>query len=191
MNIDLQQFPEWAQNTIYFCTDYLEWFSGLALLLFILLVFSMLVRFVRGKGKDVLAFEDESGRVSISKYALKTLIFNKCNRVPGVQNPRPSIKMTGNKIAIYVKVGIQEGCNLREVREILRTHLEESLRCDFGLEKLSSIHVLVTDFETKYASEDSTALTLSSPVTEIEQDAVSSAEDSESLDWQKEKKDSS
>jgi hypothetical protein len=99
--------------------------------------------------------------------------------------------MIGNKIAIYVKVGIQEGCNLREVREILRTHLEESLRCDFGLEKLSSIHVLVTDFETKYASEDSTALTLSSPMTEIEQDAVSSMEDSESLDWQKEKKDSS
>ena len=152
MNFTLQDLPEWAQQVVLFSQKYTEYLLAAAALLLILLLWTMVIRFFKNRGKDVIAFEDESGTVTISKHALKTLIFNKCNRVVGVQNPRPTIKCQGNKIMIRVKVGIKEGSNLREIREILRVQLEESLRSDFGLERLDTIDVHVTDFETKNQS---------------------------------------
>lgn len=180
MNFNIQDLPEWAQQVIVFSQKYNDWLIGAALLLFVLLIWTMIIGFFKNRGKDVIAFEDESGTVSISKHALKTLIFNKCNRVQGVQNPRPIIKCKGNRILIKVKVGIKEGSNLREIREVLRIQLEESLRSDFGLERLDTINIYVTDFETRNNQDFSLKKKVEEPVV-VKVETESKPEESEPL----------
>jgi uncharacterized alkaline shock family protein YloU len=147
MTFNIEELPAWAQQTINFCAEYsIPLAIGAIALLFCLIIVKLFKKGI----KEVIAFEDESGKVSISMNALKTLIFNNCTRIKGIVNPRANIEVNRGRVSINLKLGIQEGSNLREIREKVRSLLEDSLRRDFGLESLDAINIIVSDVEAKY-----------------------------------------
>ncbi|MCH2156119.1 MAG: alkaline shock response membrane anchor protein AmaP [Opitutales bacterium] len=114
---------------------------GISLLLAIFLVaFIMRPR----KVKVIVAFEDGSGSVSISRSAINELVQSACAQIDTIKQPKVFTKVKKGIPTLKIKLKVDGDVKMREVREELRETLQAQLMDNLGFRKIGDIDILVT-----------------------------------------------
>jgi uncharacterized alkaline shock family protein YloU len=111
------------------------------------------------EGGRLLAFNNPTGRVLVSRGAIKGLIARTCNNVEGVAHPQSRIATSGGKLRVRLYIQLRGPTRLTDVSVLLQEKLDMALRQNLGIEKIGRIDVVVTDIQpaSKKASSSNTA----------------------------------
>jgi uncharacterized alkaline shock family protein YloU len=99
------------------------------------------------EGGRLLAFNNPTGRVLVSRGAIKGLIARTCNTVEGVAHPQSRIGTRGGKLRVRVYIQLRGNTRLTDISMLLQEKLDMALRQNLGMEKIGRIDVVVTDIQ--------------------------------------------
>lgn len=114
-------------------------------LLGILIVTLIIMRIVGG-GR-LLAFNNPTGRVLVSRGAIKGLIARTCNSFDGISHPQSRIRTSGGKLRVRVYIQLRGNTRLSDIAALLQDRLDLALRQNLGIERIGKIDVVVTDIQ--------------------------------------------
>jgi hypothetical protein len=122
---------------------------NLALGLLALGLFGVLLLVVacRRRCRTLEVFSNASGRVQVSRGALGDLVESAALQYGVVSRPRVDFKTRGDQVHLYVRLKLAAGQRLPEFSTGLQSHLTNTLRDAFGLDKLAGVHLTVTGFK--------------------------------------------
>jgi hypothetical protein len=98
-------------------------------------------------GGRLLAFNTPTGRVLVSRTAIKGLIARTCCGVEGVSHPQSRIRTHGGRLRVRVYIQLRGNTRLGDVSTLLQERLDLALRQNLGIEKIGKIDVIVTDIQ--------------------------------------------
>jgi hypothetical protein len=119
--------------------------AGVCWLLAILIVLLIVLRLMGG-GR-LLAFNSPTGRVMVSKNAIKGLIARTCCGVEGISRPQSRIRTRGGKLRLRVYIHLRGNTRLADVSTLLQEKLDLALRQNLGIEKIGKIDIIVNDIQ--------------------------------------------
>lgn len=96
-------------------------------------------------GGRFLAFNNATGRVLVSRAAIKGLIAKTCHTVEGVSHPQSRIFTRGGKLRARVYIQLRGNTRLSDIASLLQERLDMALRQNLGIERIGRIDVIVTD----------------------------------------------
>lgn len=108
------------------------------------LVLILLVRRWIGSGR-LAVLRNSTGRVLVSRGAIKGLILRTCHSIEGISHPSARIYTRGGKLRLRVYVQLRGEVSLAEVTPLLQESLDSALRVNLGLERIGKIDVIVND----------------------------------------------
>ncbi|WP_269526931.1 hypothetical protein [Coraliomargarita parva] len=117
----------------------------IALVLFVLLLLSFLVR--KLKPKSVVAYTTDSGRVLVSQSAIVELVQTSCAQVEAIAKPSVKIRTQRNKTHLQIGFKLTSGGRMREIEQLLKSHLTRTLTENLGIENLGTIEIKATGFK--------------------------------------------
>jgi hypothetical protein len=110
-------------------------FGGIAvLLLFLNHIYSRAISGAQQKEKTI-AFDNPSGRVSVSLAALEDLIRRVVARVPEVKEVRPTIKATGKGLEIFARLVLNTEANIPDMTARLQDLIKRKVQDTIGIEE--------------------------------------------------------
>lgn len=93
----------------------------------------------------LLAFNNPTGRVLVSRGAIKGLIAKTCNMVEGVSHPQSRLCIRGGRLRVRLYIQLRGNARLSDVASLLQEKLDMALRQNLGIERIGKIDVIVTD----------------------------------------------
>lgn len=93
----------------------------------------------------LLAFNNPTGRVLVSRGAIKGLIARVCGTVEAVSQPQSRIFTRGGKLRVRLYIQLRGNTRLNDVAGLLQEKLDLALRQNLGIEKIGKIDIIVTD----------------------------------------------
>jgi len=108
------------------------------------LILILVVRRWIGSGR-LAVLRNSTGRVQVSRGAIKGLILRTCHSIEGISHPSARIYTRGGKLRLRVYVQLRGAALLSEVTPLLQENLESTLRVNLGLDRIGRIDVIVTD----------------------------------------------
>lgn len=124
------------------CPNYL--YSGGALLALVL----VLVLLGRRQPRNVTAYSNSGGKVTVSRSAITELVQTSCAQLDEVHRPSVKIATKGSTAHLRVSIKLASGGKLREVEQTLQDHLRHALTENLGIEKVGRIDITVTGFKS-------------------------------------------
>ena len=119
--------PEWI--LVWFCVVVLAvYFIRLAL---------------RSEPREILAFETTNGRVTVARQAIVELIQKAASLTDGVAKCSSRIVFKRSRLTIRLRIHLHASHNLRQVSELLKRRIAESLRVTLGMTQLGPIDAVV------------------------------------------------
>ncbi|MGA2052799.1 MAG: alkaline shock response membrane anchor protein AmaP [Opitutales bacterium] len=119
----------------------------MVLLVLVLFFILWLLVSVRRRSKPLEVFTNTSGRVQVSRGALSDLVESAAIQFGVASRPRVDFKIRSGQVHIYIRLKLAAGQRLPEFSDGLQTHLANTLRDSFGLDKLAGVHLTVTGFK--------------------------------------------
>lgn len=103
------------------------------LLLGLLLAFGALRRRSRG----IRVFKTTSGRVEVTRSAIRDLVLNACHYVQTPRKPKVSIKARRGRLYIHIGLKLNEDQRLNDIAVQLQTRIEDVLQNTLNLDRRS------------------------------------------------------
>lgn len=118
-------------------------YSGIGVCLFLLV---LLVAFIARprKAKALIAFEDGSGSVSVSRAAIDQLVQSACAQIDSINHPKVYTQVKKGIPTLKIKLKVEGDVRMRDVRDDLRETLRTQLMENLGFRKIGNIDILVT-----------------------------------------------
>lgn len=88
-----------------------------------------------------IAFDNPSGRVSVSLKALEDLIRREIARVPEVKEVRPSLKAGKNGLLVDARVILNADVNIPEMTSLLQERVKRKIQDTMGVEEKVVVRV--------------------------------------------------
>ena len=112
------------------------------LLFFVLCLFALR----RRQPKEILAFQNQAGQVTVARQAITELVKRVCLGNEGVGKCGIRIRMRRNVLNIVVRIQLLAGSHLNQVTSALQDGISHTLQENLGLENLGDINIVVTGF---------------------------------------------
>ena len=122
------------------------WALPVCLWLLGILVVTLIILRIIGGGR-LLAFNNATGRVLVSRGAIKGLIARTCNSIDGIGKPQSRIRTSGGKLRARVYIQLRGNTRLSDIASLLQDKLDLALRQNLGIERIGRIDVVVTDIQ--------------------------------------------
>ena len=115
--------------------------------LFVVLV----ILFLKLGKQNLLVFNNQDGKVEISRNAIQEIIQRTCEQFVEVGKARGDISKSKGKINIKVRLKLRVKTRLQDISNELQRQITHAIRHDLGIENLGEVHVIVEGFlaETK------------------------------------------
>ena len=119
----------------------------IALLIPLAVVFIVLVvLFLKLSKKNLLVFNNEDGKVEISRSAIQEIIQRTCEQFVEVGKARGDISKSKGKINIKVRLKLRVKTRLQDISNELQNQITRAIRDDLGIENLGVVNVIVEGF---------------------------------------------
>ncbi len=102
--------------------------------------------FKRRQPKEILAFENQAGQVTVARQAITDLVKRVCLGNESIGKCVIRIRMRRNSLNIVVRIQLLAGSHLNDVTSALQEGISRTLRDNLGLENLGDINIVVTGF---------------------------------------------
>ena len=100
----------------------------------------------RRQPKEILAFQNQAGQVTVARQAITELVKRVCLGNEGISKCGIRIRMRRNALNIVVRIQLLAGSQLNEVTSALQDGISRTLQENLGLENLGDINIVVTGF---------------------------------------------
>ena len=111
-------------------------------ILFVVLV----VIFLKLGKSNLLVFNNEDGKVEISKTAIQEIIQRTCEQFVEVGRARGDIRKIKGNINIKVRLKLRVKTRLQDISNELQKQITRAIRDDLGIENLGEVNVIVEGF---------------------------------------------
>ena len=111
-------------------------------LLFVVLV----VVFLKLGKNNLLVFNNDDGKVEISRNAIQEIIQRTCEQFVGVGKARGDIVKSKGQINIKVRLKLRVKTRLQDISNELQRQITHAIRNDLGIENLGVVNVVVEGF---------------------------------------------
>ena len=148
-------------------------------LLFLLMVFILLRR---RQPKNIIAYKTDNGNVTISRSAVVELVRTSCRQISQISKPRLKIYTRRGLTHVTIRIQLTNSGRLKDVEEILQSHLRESLSQNLGIENLGDINVVVTSFKSGKVRSTNSTSAISVPQIQKEDSSEDNSEEKEPTD---------
>ena len=114
----------------------------------VLLLFFGLCLFAlrRRQPKEILAFQNQAGQVTVARQAITDLVKRVCLGNDSVGKCAIRIRMRRNALNIVVRIQLLAGSHLNDVTSALQDGISRTLQDNLGIENLGDINIVVTGF---------------------------------------------
>jgi hypothetical protein len=136
-----------ATSDTYFIIPHVRAVFWMALTVLVLVLILWLLVSLRRRSRTLEVFTNTSGRVQVSRGALGDLVESSALQFGVVSRPRVNFKIRSGQVHLYIRLKLAAGQRLPEFSTGLQTHLTNTLRDSFGLDKLGGVHLTVTGFK--------------------------------------------
>jgi uncharacterized alkaline shock family protein YloU len=113
--------------------------------LVVLFVVLVIVYLKLSKSK-LLVFNNQDGKVEISKSAIQEIIQRTCEQFVEVGRARGDIRRKRDKINIKVRLKLRVKTRLQDISNELQRQITRAIRDDLGIENLGEVNVIVEGF---------------------------------------------
>ena len=100
----------------------------------------------RRQPKEILAFQNQAGQVTVARQAITDLIKRVCLGNDSVGKCAIRIRMRRNALNIVVRIQLLAGSHLNNVTSALQDGITHTLQDNLGIENLGDINIVVTGF---------------------------------------------
>ncbi|MBL4574542.1 MAG: alkaline shock response membrane anchor protein AmaP [Opitutaceae bacterium] len=114
---------------------------GSTLLFFLLILLRIFWKLTR----QLTAFNDENGSVTISQRAIRQMVKQCCEQLGTVGRAHPVISIHRNQLKIKVKLRVKKNANLKGIAGFLKEQITQVLADSFGIEEISELDIVVID----------------------------------------------
>lgn len=123
----------------------LPWYYMFGSAAFVLAIIFLLIRLLnRGNAPEILAFETDGGKVTVSLHAIGELIQRAAASTDGVARCVSRIQVRrGHLASIRVKIHLRASSQLKEVEKNLQKRIAHTLRVTLGVEQIGTIDTVV------------------------------------------------
>jgi uncharacterized alkaline shock family protein YloU len=111
----------------------------------ILFVVLVVLFFKLGKS-NLLVFNNQDGKVEISRNAIQEIIQRTCEQFVEVGKARGDISKSKGKINIKVRLKLRVKTRLQDISNELQRQITHAIRDDLGIENLGEVNVVVEGF---------------------------------------------
>lgn len=119
----------------------------LMLLVPLAILFVVLVVIFLKLGKaNLLVFNNEDGKVEISRNAIQEIIQRTCEQFVEVGRARGDISKKKGQIKIKVRLKLRVKTRLQDISNELQKQITRAIRDDLGIENLGEVNVIVEGF---------------------------------------------
>ena len=115
-----------------------------ATLILILGLYFFAVR--RRQPREILAFHNQAGQVTVARHAITELVKRVCLGNESVGKCGIRIRMRRNALNIVVRIQLLAGSHLNDVTSALQDGISRTLQDNLGLENLGDVNIVVTGF---------------------------------------------
>ncbi len=122
------------------------YFKEVALTIFVLALILWVWGRLRRRYGAISLFNNEAGRVRVTRRALTDLVHSACFQVGAVERPKLKFKIKRRKLYIQLCMKLQSNQRLADLSTSLQDRLSESLRDNLGVDRLGRIDILITGF---------------------------------------------
>jgi len=106
----------------------------------------LIVVFLKLGKRNLLVFNNEDGKVEISRNAIQEIIQRTCERFVEVGRARGDISKSKGNINIKVRLKLRVKTRLQDISNELQRQITHAIRNDLGIENLGEVHVVVEGF---------------------------------------------
>ena len=103
----------------------------------VLLVLLMVVGALRRRARPIRVFKTTSGRVQVTRGAIRDLVLNACRYVQAAHKPKVHIKARRGRLYIRIDLRLNEDQRLNDVAVQLQTRIEDILQDTLSLDRRS------------------------------------------------------
>lgn len=119
----------------------------LLLLIPLAILFVVLVVIFLKLGKaNLLVFNNDDGKVEISRNAIQEIIQRTCEQFVEVGRARGDISKSKGRIKIKVRLKLRVKTRLQDISNELQKQITRAIRDDLGIENLGEVNVIVEGF---------------------------------------------
>ncbi|MFW5882906.1 MAG: alkaline shock response membrane anchor protein AmaP [Verrucomicrobiota bacterium] len=126
-----------------------EYYKGLIV---IAIVLALLLVWARRPRREIVAFSDKSGEVTVSRRALSELVQETCQALDGVGTPKTKLKARRRRLDLRIHLRLESEGRVEEIRQRLREALDETLRTNLNFTRLGAINITVESVPASKAS---------------------------------------
>jgi len=121
--------------------------ATIALLILLAIIFIVLVvLFLKLSKNNLLVFNNENGKIEISKVAIQEIIQRTCEQFVEVGRARGDITKSRGQINISVRLKLRAKTRLQDISNELQNKITRAIRDDLGIESLGVVNVVVEGF---------------------------------------------
>ena len=121
--------------------------NALMILVPLAVLFVVLVVLFFKLGKtNLLVFNNQDGKVEISRNAIQEIIQRTCEQFVEVGKARGDISKSKGKINIKVRLKLRVKTRLQDISNELQRQITHAIRDDLGIENLGEVNVIVEGF---------------------------------------------
>ena len=121
--------------------------TTIALLILLAIVFIVpVLLFLKLSKNNLLVFNNEDGKVEISKAAIQEIIQRTCEQFVEVGRARGDISKSRGQINIRVRLKLRVKTRLQDISNELQHQITRAIRDDLGIENLGVVNVIVEGF---------------------------------------------
>ena len=93
--------------------------------------------------ETISAFDNQNGRVTVSRKALQELIQGCCERVNEVGRARATVSTRGGVISTHVRLRLNANGKLDSISGYLQEQISEAVKQNLGIESIGHIDIVV------------------------------------------------
>lgn len=106
----------------------------------------LIIAFLKLGKSNLLVFNNQDGKVEISKAAIQEIIERTCEQFVEVGRARGDIRRFNGKMSIKVRLKLRVKTRLQDISNELQNQITKAIRDDLGIENLGEVNVIVEGF---------------------------------------------
>ncbi|QXD24129.1 alkaline shock response membrane anchor protein AmaP [Opitutia bacterium ISCC 51] len=106
----------------------------------------LVVLFLKLGEKNLLVFNNQDGKVEISRNAIQEIVQRTCEQFVEVGKARSDIRKIKGQIHIKVRLKLRVKTRLQDISNELQRQITHAIRHDLGIENLGEVNVIVEGF---------------------------------------------
>lgn len=111
-----------------------------------LVIVVLVIAYLKLGKSNLLVFNNQDGKVEISKAAIQEIIERTCEQFVEVGRARGDIRRFNGKMNIKVRLKLRVKTRLQDISNELQNQITKAIRDDLGIENLGEVNVIVEGF---------------------------------------------